>query len=271
MNTNTTEAQASSYPNMSQSWGIVGIAILCMVAFMPLYLLLNRTDGTELAFLIYYVASMGTTFWIAHRKKNKTTEAAYNFEMAPLKTVVLVSVAVIAIQTGIVAPIVNVIPMPDFMKQVFLQLAKKTGAFSLIAIVIAGPVLEELIFRGIILDGLLRFYSPLKAIVFSSLLFGVLHLNPWQFVGAFLVGVFIGWVYYRTKNLSLCIGIHLVNNLFAFGSTFFTDPATMMDKSLSELYGGFMNFIMITAGAVAIAAICLYLLRSQLETTSEEI
>lgn len=254
-----TEAKETSYPNISQSWGIVGIAVLCMLAFAPV-LLLSHTIGTELSSLIYYVASMGATFWIAHRKRCKTAETAYNFEAAPLKTIALVSVATIAIQTGIVSPIVDLIPMPESIQHIFLEMAKRNGVFSFIAIVIAAPMLEELIFRGVILDGLLKLYSPLKSILFSSVLFGLLHLNPWQFVGAFVAGLLLGWVYYRTKKLILCITIHLVNNLFAFGSTYFTDPETMMDKSLSELYGGFLNFIMITVGAIALAAVCLHLL-----------
>lgn len=45
--------------------------------------------------------------------------------------------------------------------------------------VIAAPVLEELIFRGMMLEGLLKKYSPVTSIIISSILFGVAHLNPW--------------------------------------------------------------------------------------------
>jgi hypothetical protein len=43
----------------------------------------------------------------------------------------------------------------------------------------------------------------------------------------------------------------------------------MTDQSFFEAYGGVMNFIMITVGAIAVAAMCLYLLRSELEDLPE--
>jgi len=70
--------------------------------------------------------------------------------------------------------------------------------------------------RGIVLDGLLRNYSPWKAIVWSAVLFGVLHLNPWQFVVGVVVGAAIGYLYWKTKSLYLCIFIHFVNNSIGF-------------------------------------------------------
>jgi membrane protease YdiL (CAAX protease family) len=198
-----------SYPNIKQSWGIVGICILSMILFSPVSILLNIFTGKEISFLIYYLLSMGATFWIAHLKRRKWTDVdEYNFAFSSAKIAMLVSLAVIAIQLGIVSPVVSLIPMPEFMKDIVLEFAMRNGIFSFIAIVIAAPVLEELIFRGIILNGLLKRYSPLKSIVISSILFGVVHLNPWQFVAAFVIGIFSGWVYYKTKKLTLCILIH---------------------------------------------------------------
>lgn len=263
-----TEAQPMQYPNIAQSWGIIGISIVFMLAFIPILVVFGKT-GTQLPFLVYYVASMGATFWFANRKRSETTETTYNFDAAPLKTIALVSIAAMALQIGIVSPIINLIPMPDLMKRVFLQMSERRDLFALIAIVVAAPVLEELIFRGIILDGLLKRYSPLKSILVSSALFGFLHLNPWQFVGAFTIGIFSGWVYHKTKNLSLCVAIHLANNLLVFASAYFSDQNAMMDQSFFERYGGVMNFIMITVGAIAVAAMCLYLLRSDLEDLPE--
>jgi len=96
------------------------------------------------------------------------------------------------------------------------------------------------------------------------MLFGVLHLNPWQFIAALVIGIFSGWVYYETKKLTLCILIHFVNNFVAFGSTYLTDAETYSNESLTELYGGVLNLVVITLGAGVIAAICLYLLMQEI-------
>ena len=153
--------------------------------------------------------------------------------------------------------------MPEFMQKIFLEFANQNGVFSFIAIVIAAPVIEELIFRGIILNGLLRRYSPVRSIILSSILFGIVHLNPWQFVSALIIGIFSGWVYYRTRKLSLSILIHLVNNLVAFVGMYFMDVETMMNTSLTELYGGSLNLILITIGAIGVSIFCVLLLRKE--------
>jgi len=150
--------------------------------------------------------------------------------------------------------------MPEFMQKIFMELAGQNGIFSMLTIVIAAPILEELIFRGIILDGLLKKYSPIKSILISSALFGIVHLNPWQFVTAMAIGILSGWVYYKTHNLLLCIIIHLVNNLSAFASMQFMDAEEMMNSDLTEQYGGLMNVIIITAGALVLAGSALALL-----------
>lgn len=259
-----------SYPNISQSWGIVGISILAMILFIPVNLLLNRIAGKEVSFLLYYLLTMGVPFWFAHSKRKKRTHASgYTFDSSSAKIIILISISIIAIQTGVTTPLISLIPMPEFIKNIFLEFGKQSDVFSFITIVIAAPILEELIFRGIILDGLLKRYSPLKSIIISSILFGIVHLNPWQFISAFIIGLFSGWVYYKTRNLTLSILIHFVNNLFAFGAMYF-DTETIVDKSLPELYGGYFNLVAAIFGALVVAAVCLYFLRLEIKNTETD-
>lgn len=80
---------------------------------------------------------------------------------------------------------------------------------------IVAPVCEEIVFRGIIQKGLInRGVSPLKAVVFSAVLFGIIHGNPWQLVAGILLGVVLGWVYEKTNSLLSSIMLHIFNNLF---------------------------------------------------------
>lgn len=261
------EKKEIHYPNVGQSWGIVGIAILSMLLFSPANAILSSIFGKEISFLVYYLLAMGVPFIIAHLIRNKRTGISkYNFSLSSIKIMVLVSISVIAIQTGIISPIVNSIPMPEFMQKIFLELAGQNGAYSFISIVIAAPIIEELIFRGIILHGLLQRYSPIKSIIISSVLFGIVHLNPWQFVSALIIGIFSGWVYYRTRKLTLSIIIHSTNNLFAFIGMYFMDMETMMNEPLTELYGGLINFILITIGAIIVSIIGIFLLKMEFKS-----
>ena len=72
---------------------------------------------------------------------------------------------------------------------------------------------EEIFFRGIIARRFFRAYSPIKAILLSSLLFGIMHYNPWQAVNAFFGGIFIGWTYWRYRSIWLSMFIHAYYNV----------------------------------------------------------
>ena len=83
---------------------------------------------------------------------------------------------------------------------------------------ITAPIFEELLFRGIILNGLLNKYknSSKKAIIYSAVVFGLVHLNIPQGINAFIGGIILGLIYYYTKSMKLSIFAHFINNLITF-------------------------------------------------------
>lgn len=102
-----------------------------------------------------------------------------------------------------------------FLESFEIMLDYKIAGF--ITVCILAPILEEIIFRGILLRGLLQNgTSPVFAIFLSSVLFGLAHLNPWQFFGAGMLGAVFGFIYYRTKSLWICIFLHALNNMISF-------------------------------------------------------
>ena len=82
-------------------------------------------------------------------------------------------------------------------------------------------VLEELLFRGVIMQSLRRFGDGF-AIVASSILFGLIHGNLMQIIPAFLVGLAIGYFVIRTGSILTGILIHFVNNALAVAATLLT-------------------------------------------------
>jgi membrane protease YdiL (CAAX protease family) len=84
---------------------------------------------------------------------------------------------------------------------------------ALLTVGILAPICEEFFFRGVLLQGLLnKGKSQIFALLFSSFIFSIAHLNPWQMVGAFILGTAIGWVYMKTKSLWNAILLHIINN-----------------------------------------------------------
>ena len=91
-----------------------------------------------------------------------------------------------------------------------LLLKHPLGIFS--AVVLA-PIAEEFLFRGAMQGYLLRRWKkPIWAISVSALVFGVVHGNLMQLSFAFVLGLVLGWVCYRTGSLVPSMLMHFVNN-----------------------------------------------------------
>lgn len=109
---------------------------------------------------------------------------------------------------------------------------------------IYAPLIEELMYRGIILNGLIKKYPEKIALFLTSLLFGIMHFNLYQTINAFLVGLMIGYLYIKTKSLYLCIVIHFFNNFIALylPSFIYDNILTQFIYSLINLIIGFILF-----------------------------
>ena len=90
------------------------------------------------------------------------------------------------------------------------------GAFGyfwmLMSVAIFGPIVEEMIFRGVMFSALSRYLSGGLVVVITSVYFGIWHVNVIQAVYATLIGVVIGFVYLATENFWFPVIIHIINN-----------------------------------------------------------
>ncbi len=105
-------------------------------------------------------------------------------------------------------------PPPKFLADLMKELFSFEGnpAEQVFLLVLVAPITEELLFRGIILRGLLSRTRPAFAVLVSALLFALVHLNPWQFISALCLGLVLGWAYLRTGSVLLCILGHAISN-----------------------------------------------------------
>ena len=106
-----------------------------------------------------------------------------------------------------------ILPPPEKFRYLFETLMSgQPLILSIIAIGIIPAFTEELFFRGLILDGFIKNYSKRKAILITAFLFGVIHLNPWQFYSGFICGLITAWICIETNSILLCLFIHFFNN-----------------------------------------------------------
>lgn len=73
-------------------------------------------------------------------------------------------------------------------------------------------VFEELVFRGIIFNGLREKLSPKKAIIASALLFALMHLSIYKTVYQFVLGIMLAIIIYYTGSILYSMIFHFINN-----------------------------------------------------------
>jgi len=207
----------------------LGRAVLLCVAFVgaqiafaiPLAIVGLMLDlplaGNPLCLAGVNVLAFGFTVGLAWVMDHPPLKQIWSFRPIPamgLLALVIATLGAIVLYSEIDNLVRTVLPVPEWMEgffEGFAQAAEQplAGAFLL---VIVAPITEELLFRGIILHGLLtRFRAP-SAILISTVLFMLVHLNPWQFAAAAGIGIMAGWLYVRTRSLVPCLLIHVVQN-----------------------------------------------------------
>lgn len=204
-------------------WGVIGIFILYMSYSFSITLLgtlLLKMFGLNYEHPIFLISCKILTFIFVVTSINKnhilSIKSNLNVEKRYIKLIIpvaMVSFGLFIINYRLVDYIVELFPLSDFLKEAFESASKTPIVWDIIIGAIIAPITEEILMRGIILDGLLRRYSNKTAILIGAFLFGAMHLNIYQFVTAFLGALLIGWIYVRTKSLFLCIIAHVANNL----------------------------------------------------------
>ena len=241
---------APAYPTLRESWGIVGWYLLAAVVVGGgFYVLLSHATGLPRvqAMLLASACVNGGLLAFLRWKAGARWQPwplwgqarAWHFALLPL-------VALAAQQ--VLSPL-DFLHMPDSVGKSFVELSQHIGAALLLGVV-AAPVLEELLFRGVILGGLLRNQRPWVAIGQSALLFGLIHFNPAQSVSAAGLGLLLGWLYYRTRSLGLCIALHALNNGIGFAALHWAPAAWQHADTFRDLYPTAAHY----AGAVALSA-----------------
>lgn len=129
--------------------------------------------------------------------------------------------------------VVDSFSYPPYQMQLveFLQeLSTENFVLYAISIGIATPILEEILFRGLVQNYLSELIKPFFGIILTSLLFSFAHFDPSQGISnlefllpVFIISIFFGYVYQRTGSLFLCTGCHIINNLIELVTVFSID------------------------------------------------
>lgn len=244
-------------PTLSQSWLI---ALFLIVGSLALGLIVNAL-GLLLGFswkcesLSYLLGMLFPFAYILFKSIQSAGSGPVplnRFDFGRMGAGLYFPVAVVGMLSlsVLIEPASALMPMPDFVKSVFEEAFLNVSLWDgIVSTCILAPLCEEFLCRGMMLRGMLhQGHSPRSAILWSALIFAVMHLNPWQAVPAFIIGLFFGWIYYRTGSLWTTIALHCVNNSL---STFLMRSLDGMDVD-----DGFID-ILPTGRYVILYCICL--------------
>lgn len=110
----------------------------------------------------------------------------------------------------------RIFPQSEDAYQQSLLTRSKTPLVSFFHICLFAPFIEELLIRGVILEGLQHTYGKLIALLISTLIFALLHFNMAQTLSAFVCGLILGVLYLSTGSLFSCMLAHFGYNTISY-------------------------------------------------------
>jgi membrane protease YdiL (CAAX protease family) len=225
----------------SDAWFALALAVVVSVLLGPATTLLVMATGKAPEEIkIEYTASLFVTqiifqagiiglvvVWLCAVRKFNLVQLFGLKEQSPVMTPVWALVWLVAAYVALIVVSVAILPLMqmltgmDLKQQGLVENAPDikdgtTRVLMAITLCVGAPLMEELIFRGVIFSVALRYFHPVYAIVASSLLFGVIHNNLLSLIPLTVLGVFLAESYRRTRTLEVPVLVHSAFNAVSF-------------------------------------------------------
>ncbi|MCK5782577.1 MAG: CPBP family intramembrane metalloprotease [Flavobacteriales bacterium] len=243
----------SKFPSFSSSL-IIFIALFAftiilgipLMIYSEFYSFFNKDIATSFTYAISMLATIFLTYRIIIKREksfgifDSEDSVILNFSLGKAKKYIYIILLAFVMMLW-VDFFASLIPMPEWIMKIFEE-ALNLSIPNIITIAILAPILEEILVRGLVLRGYLKNYSPKKAIILSAVFFGLIHLNPWQFIAGFISGLLLGYIYYKTRSLAPSILIHFINNSLTIVFAIYYPES---DASFIELFGDTSYYIIL--------------------------
>lgn len=215
----TTEQFRVAYPSWGDLLTLLGVFIVATVLGSLLTGILQKMGSVSVgfgSFLGYVIQfSLVIIFGLFQRKiRSPQGTRLLKFGLAKLDFVIILWGTIMVLATGVVIePLLNLFPETYLDRLGNIMAA---GGWMMFTSIVIAPIMEEILFRGILQDALMRKYGVFVGILIASAVFGIVHIIPQQVVNAFMIGIVLGYIYYRTGALLPVILIHCINNAISY-------------------------------------------------------
>lgn len=205
-----------------------------------------------LIFAVFMLAFFGIWYWFGSTRKRERW-GGFGWNAFRPDILVLSAVMGLLLQRITVAYLLNSASLNHSLFSAFYEKYSGISRGSLIgvcALAVLIPIVEELAFRGLTFGYLAKILPFWVANVLQALIFAVYHQTPLQMGFAFVCGLFMGWLLYRTWHIRNCVIAHMVFNYLFMP----------MSAKLSS-YNGFLENIVAVISIVLLAGICMLIHR----------
>jgi len=220
---------------MKEIFKYIGLLFLSMLIVSVVALIFTSTPPTALLYMGSAFLFMVFALISLKRKKVNILELC-SFHKITIKDIifsVLLAISFLFVYGGIsgLTGIDNLIPDGNDYYNKY-QKMEKNGIISMsISIALVAPFFEEFIFRGLIFGVMQKSrLNIFVAIVVQALLFGLIHLNLYQGIFAFFIGIFLALALYWTGSIWSSIVMHFTVNSLAVIVILFSDSVYLNEK-----------------------------------------
>lgn len=195
------------------TFGVQWLTILIISTVKPAWLH-GMTESLLVSMLPMYLLAMPLMILLVTRMKGEQVVKTYKISVGKMMQAFFMSYAILYVSnllgvlltTGI--GLLKGSPVQDVLSNLVLS---ENKWIIFIFTVLVAPFYEEVVFRKLLIDRAVK-YGEGVAILLSGLLFGLFHGNINQFVYAFSLGLFLGFIYVKTRRLRYTVILHMVLN-----------------------------------------------------------
>ncbi|MGQ9559152.1 MAG: lysostaphin resistance A-like protein [Candidatus Oleimicrobiaceae bacterium] len=214
MEERTGHPSPAPHPSLGLSLGVIAITMLFMILVAVGTAFFLRKSLLLAAELSIIVPAIVATLVRGYRFSSVFRLRRVPSSQMALALLIGVAAAIISDELD---RLVNLFfPMPDTLVSQLKQLLSIRSAAEGISVVLfavlGAGLLEEMLFRGFLQQSFERRIDASRGIVFCSLAFALLHVNPWTSIQILVFGVLLGLLAWRSDSVLPAAIVHATNN-----------------------------------------------------------
>lgn len=206
--------------NSLKFWQLLIIVTCCIISYAAIYystLILIVNNNSSSFYHVVHVLATALNFvpyiiYITRKTKIKLSDYLALPNIATLIKVIIISAL---IRFVIVIPFDNPGTFFNLLKDSTLRFYTLSLDISIPGIAVALrwaliPLVEEILFRGLILTLFLKIFTPPKAILLNTFIFSLYHVNLSWFFGLFIMGLVLCVIFYKTNSILISTFSHYI-------------------------------------------------------------